>query len=299
MKKGLRFRRAAKLLPKAASGLSRSSASARRPSPWPGGRITFTLVCLLAAFAPPARAQQPFVTDDADVTGEGKFHLEFSNEFDLLRHAAFPNLRQNTASFELDYGLVRGVEVGVESPLIAIFNARGATPRTAFGLGDTRLSVKYNFLKEREGSRRPALAASFGVELPSGDAQGQLGSGVADYVLNGVVQKSLTKRTTWRLNAGVIFSGNALNGAEGVGTRGPVYTGGTSFVRQFTRRLDLGGEVTGAFTGSSDSAQKQLQAQAGGNYRLRDNLTLDFGVVAGRYAASPRLGGQLGFSLDF
>ena len=262
-------------------------------------RLVCALAFLLAAFAPHARAQQPFVTDDADVTDRGKFHLEFSNEFDLLQPAAFPNLRQNAASFELNYGLLKDVEVGVEAPLITIFNARGATPRTAFGLGDTRLSVKYNFLKEREGSRRPALAASFGVELPTGDARSQLGSGVTDYVLNAVVQKGLTKRTTWRLNAGVIFSGNALNGAEGVGARGPVYTGGTSFVRQFTRRLDLGAEVTGAFTGGSDPAQRQLQAQAGGNYRLRDNLTLDFGVVAGRYAASPRLGGQLGFSLDF
>jgi hypothetical protein len=257
------------------------------------------LAFLLAASAPPARAQQPFVTDDASVTDRGKFHLEFSNEFDLLQPAAFPNLRQNTASFELNYGLLKDVEVGVQAPLIALFNARGAAPRTAFGLGDTRLSVKYNFLKEREGSRRPALAASFGVELPTGNARSRLGSGVTDYVLNAVVQKGLTKRTTWRLNAGVIFSGNALNGAEGVGTGGPVYTGGSSFVRQFTPRLDLGAEVTGAFAGDSGPAQRQLQAQAGGNYRLRDNLTLDFGVVAGRYDASPRLGGQLGFSLDF
>jgi hypothetical protein len=260
--------------------------------------IVCGLGCLLLALAPAARAQQPFVTDDADVTDEGKFHLEFSNEFDRLQPAAFPNLGQNTATFELDYGLLKDVEVGSQAPLIAIFNARGAAPRTAFGLGDTRLQVKYNFLKEREGSRRPALAVSAGVELPTGDAGQQLGSGTTDYFVNGIFQKSLTKRTKWRVNAGAILSGNALNGAEGVGSRGPVYTAGSSAVRQFTPRLDLGAEVTGAFTGKSDPGQRQLQAQVGGNYRLRKNLTLDFGVVAGGFAA-PRLGAQLGFSLDF
>jgi hypothetical protein len=135
--------------------------------------------------------------------------------------------------------------------------------------------------------------------LPTGDAKTQLGSGITDYILNGIVQKALTKRTTWRLNGGVIFSGNTLSGAEGLGTRGPVYTGGTSLVRRFTHRLDLGTEVTGAFTGSADPGQRQLQAQVGGHFRPRDELSIDFGVIGGRFDASPRLGAQLGFSLDF
>lgn len=270
-----------------------------RPGGRVGRRIICGLVCLLLAPALAADAQQPFVTDDADVTDRGKFHLEFSDEFDLLQPEAFPNLKQNTASFELAYGLLENVEVSVEAPLIAIFNARGTTPRTAFGVGDTNLSVKYNFLRERDGSRRPALAASFSVELPTGDAERQLGSGVADYTLNAVLQKTLTKRSTWRMNGGVIFSGNTLTGAVGIEARGVVYTGGMSLVRKFTPRLDLGAEVTGAFARNAGLGKGELQAQAGGNYRLRDNLSLDFGVLGGRFAAAPRLGAQLGFSLDF
>ena len=50
-------------------------------------------------------AQQPFVTDDADTTPKRKFHFEFSNEFDWLQRSAAPALRQNTADFELGYGL--------------------------------------------------------------------------------------------------------------------------------------------------------------------------------------------------
>jgi hypothetical protein len=246
-----------------------------------------------------ARAQQPFVTDDADVTAKGKFHFEFSNEFDLLQPAAFPNLRQNTASFELDYGLLKNVEVDIEAPLIMILNARGVTQPRAFGPGDTRFSVKYNFLKEHDGSRRPALAASFSIELPTGDAARQLGSGVTDFTLNGILQKRVTKRSTWRVNAGMIFSGNTLTGAVGIVTRGPIFTGGTSLVRKFTPRLDMGAEVTGAFTRKFNPGRKQLQAQVGGNFHLRDNLSLDFGIIAGHFDASPRLGAQLGFSLDF
>ena len=262
-------------------------------------RLIFALGAMLWIVPSIARAQQPFVTDDADVTPKGKFHFEFSNEYDLLQREAFPAIRQNTASFELAYGLFEGVEVSIEMPLITIFNARGTTPRTISGIGDTNLSVKYNFLKERENSRRPALTASFSVEMPTGDTERQLGSGVADFTLNGVFQKSLTERTTFRANGGVIFSGNTLTGAVGIKTRGLVYTGGASLVRKFTERLDLGAELAGARARNADLGKGQLQAQAGGNYTLRDGLTLDFGIKAGRFAASPRVGVQIGFSYDF
>src|SRR5678815_5543637 len=97
-----------------------------------------------------ASAQQPFVTDDADTTPKGHFHFEFSNEFDWLRREALPSVKQNTADFELDYGLFDRLEIGIESPLLTIFNSPSTNPRTVSGLGDTNLSLKYNFLKERE-----------------------------------------------------------------------------------------------------------------------------------------------------
>lgn len=260
-----------------------------------------TLLLILIAFAVPStRAQQPFVTDDADVTDKRKFHFEFSNEFDLLQRDAFPNLKQNTASFELAYGLLKNVEVSIEAPLLTIFNAREpGVPRTVSGLGDMNFSVKYNFLQEREGARRPALTISGSIEIPTGSARRQLGSGVADFSLNGVLQKSITARTKYRLNGGVIFSGNTATGAVGIQTRGMVLTGGTSLVREFTPKLQLGAELNGAFTRNFDLGKGQLQGQLGGNYALRENLTLDFGLIAGRYSASPRLGAQLGISLDF
>jgi len=277
------------ILPRAARAFVRRAAA-----------VSLLLLCIALSAASAARAQQPFVTDDADVTDRGKFHFEFSNAFDLLQREAFPGLKQNTASFELAYGLLPRVEISIEAPLILIFNARGAgTPRTASGFGDANFSVKYNFLRERENSRRPALTLSGTVEIPTGSVRRGLGSGVADFSLNGVLQKSVTRRTKYRLNGGVVFSGNILTGAVGLKTRGTVYTGGASVVREFTPRLQLGAELNGARARNANLGKGQLQAQLGGNYTLRENLTLDFGLVAGRYSASPRLGAQLGLSLDF
>jgi Ca-activated chloride channel family protein len=43
----------------------------------------------------------------------------------------------------------------------------------------------------------------------------------------------------------------------------------------------------------------QLVAQIGGDYALRDNLAFTFGVLGGRFPASPRAGVHLGFAYDF
>jgi len=259
--------------------------------------LVFALLCFVPVVG---KSQQPFVTDDADVTPRGKFHFEFSNSFDFLQRSAAPALRQNTASFELAYGLLENVEISIEAPLITIFNARDAEVRRVSGIGDTNLSIKYNFLREREGSRLPALTVSGNLEIPTGDTARGLGSGIADYSINGVAQKTLTERTTLRVNTGIIFSGNTLTGAISTrGVRGVVFTGGASLVRRFSERLQLGAEITGAASRTFDLGSGGLQIQTGGNYNLRDNLTFDFGFTVGRFTASPRAGAQLGISFDF
>jgi hypothetical protein len=258
----------------------------------------FFLAILIIVLSSSIFAQQPFVTDDADVTPKRQFHLEFSNQFDWLNRGAFPALRQNTADVELGYGLFEGVEVSIAVPVITIINASGTT-QGVIGMGDTSLALKYNFLVERQNSRRPAMTVGFNLELPTGDHSRQLGSGLTDFYINGILQKSVTRKTTLRLNGGILFSGNQTTGALGIRTRGTVFTGGGSLVRTFTSRLDLGVEVVGAFTKNFDLGKGQLQMQVGGNYSLGDNLTFDFGIVAGKYAASPRIGIQLGMSIDW
>ncbi len=254
---------------------------------------------LLLLGSPGILAQQPFVTDDADVTQKHHFHFEFSNEFDVLQRSALPTLRQNTAVFEVDYGLLNGLEVGIETPWLSLFNSRDTTPLRLSGIGDTNLSLKYNFLTAEENSHRPAMALALNLEFPTGNAERQLGSGLKDFYMNGILQKSVTKRTKLRLNGGILFSGNQTTGEIGIKTRGTVFSGGASVVKQFTPRLDLGFEVTGAVTRDFQLGKGQLQTLIGGNYTLNDHLTFDFGAVAGKYAASPRGGIQLGISADW
>jgi hypothetical protein len=244
-------------------------------------------------------AQQPFYTDNSDVTDKRKFHFQLSNEYDILQRVAYPSLRQNTTVFELDYGLWNGVELGVDYPLIAISNSRIATPKTVLGFGDLDFHIKYNFLKERKGSRLPALTATVNVELPTGNTREQLGSGVTDLFLNGIMQKSLTRRTTLRVNGGILFAGNTTTGEIGIKSRGKVFVGGASLVKQITPKLDLGAEVTGAVTSALKVSRGQLQTQIGGNYQFKKNATFDFGIVVGKFAASPRVGAQLGISVDW
>ena len=267
-------------------------------------RIKLPLVFLLTAlccFSYPGlvTAQQPFVTDDVDTTPKRKFHFEFSNEFDWLQRSAAPALRQNTADFEIAYGLFEDVEISLAAPLLTIFNARGTVPPRLTGLGDMSASVKYNFLKESEKSRRPAMAVSVNLELPTGDTDRQLGSGSTDVFINGIIQRSVTTKTKLRINSGILFSGNTTAGAIGIKSRGTVITSSGSVVRQFSPNLQLGGELAGAFARNEQLGKGQLQVMFGGNYQVRTNASFDFGLIAGKYDGSPRAGIQLGVSIDF
>ena len=258
--------------------------------------LTSLTIALCFSFS--IQAQQPFAVDDADVTEHKKFQLQISHEFDVLPRSASPSLRQNTTVFVLNYGLMRDVEIGADYPLIVISNAEGTSPKTIKGFGDLNFHVKYNFLKERDGKRRPALTVSFAVEVPTGDTTKGLGSGLLDYSLNGVLQKSLTPRTTLRVNGGIVFAGNTSTGLSGIRTRGRVFTGGASLVRQFTPKLNLGVELTGAASTNRHLSAGQLQTQFGGNYQLTEKMSLDFGLLAGKFN-NPRAGAQIGVSIDF
>jgi len=262
-----------------------------------GQRIWLSLLVVLV-LSVTVNAQQPFATDDADVTDPRKFHLQISNEFDILQRAANPSLRQNTTVFELNYGLFDGVEIGVDYPLIAISNSRIVIPRTTTGFGDLDFHVKYNFLKERERSWRPALTVTLNVEVPTGDAAKGLGSGFKDFFLNSVLQKSLTDKTKLRLNGGILFAGSTATGDIGIKTRGRVVVIGASLVKEINPRLDLGAEINGAISRSIQSSHGQLQTLVGGNYHVTPKMSFDFGIVAGKFN-SPRAGVVVGISVDF
>lgn len=258
---------------------------------------TLPFWCALS-LAAPLFGQLPFYTDDTSVTEAGKIHFEFFDEFDTLQSPQYPNLRQNTSNYKINFGLPHNLELDLDAPYLSIYRAL-QIPSSSGG-GDTNLGVKWQFHKEAAGSLLPALAASFYVEFPTGDERQQLGSGLIDYWLNFIFQKSLSDKTRVNVNTGYLFAGNTSTGVLGITkVRGHVFAGGLSILHDFSPRLTLGGEVFGGFGSSSTLARSQLQGMLGGTYALRNGLALSFGVLGGRYIASPLIGGQIGFAVDF
>jgi hypothetical protein len=205
------------------SGTSRTGAST-------GLKLLALAPLLLALGAPSSSAQQPFLTDDAEVTSRGHVHFEYANEFYVLQKAAYPNLRQDTSNFVIQYGLLDGVEVNMDFPLIAIVNARGSGKSSVFGLGDVDFAAKWNLVKEVPGSSHPAFTVTAAAEFPTGSEKKQLGSGLTDYLLNTILQKTFSD-TALHFNAGIQFSGNTQTGVVGIHTPGHIFIGGLSAAR--------------------------------------------------------------------
>jgi hypothetical protein len=261
------------------------------------------LLCLLTGcavlfMARPVAAQLPFYTDDPAVTEAGVLHFEFFNEFDGLQSSQFPDLRQNTANFKINYGLKHSLELDLDFPYLGIYRATGTA--SSNGFGDTDLGIKWNFHKASPGSWVPALGASLYTEFPTGDERNGLGSGLIDYWLNMIAQKPFTEKTRMNANFGFLFAGNTSTGAIGIQTkRGHVFTGGLSLLHDFNRRLLLGVEGYGGVADTSGLGKTQLQGLIGGEYEIRNGFSVTFGLLGGKYEASPRVGGQIGFSMDF
>ena len=70
-------------------------------------------------------------------------------------------------------------------------------------------------------------------------------------------------------------------------------------VRDFTPKLKLGVELFGGVTNNFNLSRGQLEGQIGGSYAVRENFAFTFGVLGGRFPASPRVGIHIGFAYDF
>jgi hypothetical protein len=257
-------------------------------------RVVFFLLGL-SACASGLGAQQPFVTDDADVTAKGKWHFEYYNQYAWLSHNAYPDLRQDTNNFVIQYGLLPNLEVNVDFPIIAIWRTQHAPLPNAFGLGDVDFAAKYKLVEEETGGARPAFTVTTAVEVPTGNKATQLGSGFTDFVMNTITQKTFFESTEVHFNIGYQFSGNTLTGAIGIRTPGRILTGGLSVAQTLSPKLLLGIDLNGAEIRTAHTFDRQLQLTVGGSYTLKEGATLDFSVLTGWYN-SPRVGVLLGIS---
>jgi len=263
-------------------------------------QVRLFLFFLLASMAPGARirAQIPFYTDDTEVTARKIVHMEFFNEIDALQSAQFPSLRQNTSNFKVNAGLAHNLELDFDAPYISIYRSNGTNGSS--GIGDANMGIKWKFHQALPGSWVPSLATTFYVEFPTGNVSDQLGSGLTDYWLNFILQKPFSEKTRVNANLGVLFAGNTSTGDVGIQTsRGKVYTGGLSVLHDFSSTWTLGAEIYGGIADNGQLGRRQLQGMVGGQYKVRRGLALTFGLIFGKYEASPRIGGQIGFAMDF
>ena len=262
-------------------------------------RRTIAAAIVAACSTSAAHAQQPFYTDDADVTPRGKAHVECFNEYDWLQPSQMPHLRQNTFNMKVNYGLGRGLELDLDGPVITIVNDPSVAPQRPVGFGDLDFGIKYNFHQERDGSPAPAFSLVSYIELPTGEVATGLGSGLVDVWVYLVLQKALPRDFVVHLNGGYLFHGNTSTGTIGITTaRGHVATFGGSLVRKMNDALALGVDVTAAATRNAALERAQFQMMLGGSYDIVRGFSLDAGVIAGHYTASPRVGLQIGFSWD-
>jgi hypothetical protein len=255
-------------------------------------------MALVSLIAAPLSAQMPFYTDNADVTNQGTLHFEIYNELDDLQSALNPDLRQNTANFKVNYGLPRNLELDFDIPYLAI--QRAIPSHNSSGNGDSDMGIKWNFFKAPHPRRTPSLSASLYIEFPTGDERQSLGSGLTDYALNSIAQEAISDKTRVNANFGFLFAGNTSTGVLGIQTtRGHVFTAGLSIQHDFTSRLTLGGETYGAIDNNNGLGKDQFQALLGGAWALNNRTSVTFAVLGGAHIASPKIGCQFGYEIDF
>jgi hypothetical protein len=228
----------------------------------------------------------------------GGRYFEFFNEYDRLQSSLYPDIRQNTANFKLNYGVGHGLELDVDVPYLDIFH--DTNEGTFSGHGDTNMGLKWAFRAAPKPRRAPALAASFYIEAPTGDTRQELGSGLADYALNLIAQEPMSDKTRITANAGFLFAGNTSTGVIGLQTtRGHVFTTSCSVTHDLTPRLTLGAEIYLGVSDNTGLGKGQIQGLGGGEYEVHHGMSVTFAVLGGHDVGSPRLGGQVGFEVDF
>jgi hypothetical protein len=277
------------------AGRSNARAGGRRQViPRSAGRTLF-FGLLALGLACVSLAQQPFATDDTEVTPLHEFHFEYANSYVALSKGVNPDLRQDTSNFVIQFGLLKGLEANIDFPLIYIARDTSSQLGSAFGLGDADFGLKWKLISEEPGQPHPGLTISGFAELPTGNARKQLGSGFTDYSINSIVQKSFTETFVVHVNAGIQFSGNTLTGAIGIRTPGRIYSAGISAAKDFSQTLRLGIDLNGAELHTANARDRQLQLTVGGNLQIGTGRSFDFAVLTG-WSSAPRFGLVLGIS---
>lgn len=246
-----------------------------------GRRRAGAVLALAAGLAASARAQAPFVTDDAGTTPARRLHLELFAVGSDLPDADHPASAQRTLVSSLALGLSGSVEIGFDWPWIGI---RSDGAGDVAGGGDLNLYLKWRWLEP--AGRRPALALVGAVEMPTGDESKGLGSGVRDETLNAVAEWTGVHGLDLRANLGVVFAGNSLTGRVGLTSDSRIGTIGLSVTAE-RERFAVGGELSGAVGRLLGERTREVRVQAGTRLALGRRWALGLALQRGWYAAPP------------
>ncbi|WP_332855710.1 transporter [Duganella sp. S19_KUP01_CR8] len=227
-------------------------------------------LCLLPLFClaedgPPITPYRPSVSSPAQLPAAGQLELELgglSSKSDDGRRNSLPYALK--LGFNEQWGIVLGGEAYVSAP-----DGNGGHAR---GIGDTLFVLKRAFALD-EGS---ALGLELGAKAPT--ARDSIGSGRADYSLNGIYSQDMgSVHMDANLNATRL-------GAYDAGT-GRVQTGLSA---SFSTPVNEQWGVTGEWSGTRRSgAASTAQVLVAFSYSPSKRLTMDFGAAHGLNRASP------------
>ena len=218
----------------------------------------FPCVAALLLTAPCCFAPPPLVTGDVPTADKQTFEWYVGGRYQESESGNPSRLLPFT---ELVYGLTDRMEL--------TFETAGLSVNHEYGPSDSVVGTKYVFLKETE--RRPGIAGSFELKLPTCDESRGLGSGEFDYDLRLRAQKTWGWFTAIG-NVGYTFVTDPEYGGVTTSTENVwLLTFGQEY--QIAKQTKLLSELY--FVSREEPGEpNRLAANIGFKHRLRDNLTI-------------------------
>ena len=216
-------------------------------------------LCQAQEEGPPVTPYRPSVSSPAQLPAAGQLELELgglSSKSDDGRRNSLPY------AFKLGFNEQWGVVISGEGYVSAPDGDGGR----AHGIGDTLFVLKRAFILDEAS----ALGLELGAKAPT--ARDSIGSGRADYSLNGIYSQDIgSVHMDANLNATRL-------GAYDDGT-GRVQTGlSASFSRPVNEQWGVTGEWSGTRRSGADSTAQLLVALS---YSPSKRMTVDFGMAHG------------------
>jgi hypothetical protein len=202
----------------------------------PTGRVRRALDCGVLAVASylagavPACAGPPFVTDDPEPVDFEHYEINIAAVGNFAqggRSGALPTI-------DFNYGIVPDVQL--HFTVADDFDKLGHSA-TRFGYGDTELGVKYRFIEEDEEGWQPQISLYPNIEIPTGSATKQFGTGELRTYLPIWLQKSFGP---WTSYGGV---GYWINPSSSTAPEKNYWFAGWTLLRRIDDNWNLGGEI--------------------------------------------------------